>query len=200
MVDFKIDSRPKDPFEKVKVEDVIRKKEKEEKGSSPIITNEPRLKFLAVFYLILKRFFDAFSSKEKKRTISFQEVIKDVHIFYSLLKKLTQEDLSKESTFLNELSFFWIKLNHDILHCEPLGEEQTFSDVQSFIESINRYPEGQGEFTLGYYLSSYAGFKWIPFPFLGMIQKLYEEYRKDAKTSQLQAWTNTLATILGSNG
>jgi hypothetical protein len=194
MTDFKIDSRPKDPFEKVKVEDVIKKKEEQERGSQPLPPQEPIKKFAAGFLSLLQRFINSFTSPEKKVTITMEEVFKDLIIFKSLLEKLSTQDLSKESSFLNELSFFWIKLTHDISYCIR-EKDATISSIESFIDKINFYPPGK-EFSLGYYLSNLAGFKWTPFPFLEILQTLHQECKEAPKTSNLSTWLQSLYTIL----
>jgi hypothetical protein len=67
--------------------------------------------------------------------------------------------------------------------------------MRSLIDAIQHYPERQ-QHSLGYYLSEYAGQKWLPFPYMEMIQKIHAEHLKNPTESALAQWTHRIDRLL----
>ncbi len=103
------------------------------------------------------------------------------------------EDRSQDTAYLNRLSILWNQLLEDVLRFR----RQTPLSIQmrSFIKEFQRYP-ALHEHSLGYYLTEYAGQKWLPFPYLEMIHKLYAMHQKNPESSLLAKWTNDLESMI----
>ena len=67
--------------------------------------------------------------------------------------------------------------------------------LKILMQKIQHYPEYE-EHTFGYYLTEYAGQKWIPFPYMEMVQKIHSEHMKNPKGSALTEWTNLIDELL----
>ena len=63
------------------------------------------------------------------------------------------------------------------------------------MHEINTYPKNS-EFSLGFYLSEFAGYKWIPFPYINMLKDLHIEVQKKKENSHLSKWISTLNDLL----
>jgi len=68
-----------------------------------------------------------------------------------------------------------------------LRNEKATNLIKKIIDEINDYPKNS-EFTLGYYISEFAGYSWVPFPYMEMLQNLHLEDKKDPINSHLSHW------------
>ena len=95
--------------------------------------------------------------------------------------------------FLNSLSNLWHQMLEDVLRFR----RQTALSVKmrTFIREFQHYPENQ-EHSLGYYLTEYAGQKWLPFPYMEMISRLYANHKKNPQTSLLTRWSSELEALI----
>ena len=106
---------------------------------------------------------------------------------------MKREDRSQDALFLKRLSNLWqTALEHSIeLQTKNLKAQQ----LKAFIKDIENYPENEGH-TFGYYLDEYAGQKWLPFPYMELIQSLHHQYEIDPESSLLSRWTRMIEEIL----
>lgn len=109
----------------------------------------------------------------------------------TLLEILKQEDKSQDVRFLNDLSKSWNEAIQNSL--EYNGEALLIFKL--FVKKILHYPEGQPH-TFGYYLIEYAGQKWVPFPYMELVQKIHKEHEKSPATSPLTEWTRLLGDVI----
>ncbi len=146
---------------------------------------------LAVLKKII-RFFG--SSKTFSLSISQKELVyEDLLSFRKMLHLLGGEDQSHNPEFHLHLAELWHNLVNDcqnIAHAAPL-----FTEIKNLVTQIHRYPQ-KVDYSLGYYLSAYAGKEWIPFPFLEILKKLHEEHKQNPERSTLTLWIHTLTSIL----
>ncbi len=105
----------------------------------------------------------------------------------SFLDLLKAEDRSQDVHFLNDLSKSWNQALEESL----AFKEEASLIFKIFVKKILHYPENQVH-TFGYYLTEYAGQKWIPFPYMELVQKLHREHEKSPSTSSLTEWTRLL--------
>jgi hypothetical protein len=103
------------------------------------------------------------------------------------LEILKAEDRSQDIVFLNDLATAWNEIIQFNADANP--------KFKLLIKKILHYPEHQRH-TFGYYLTEYAGQKWIPFPYMELIHKIHAEHEKNPPSSPLTEWTLLLEEIL----
>lgn len=191
MVDF---PKPVDPFKHVKVDRVEEKpREYQKKAIKPQSVSKKTFLYLT-FLNVLKSAFKIFSNGKKPQNIKKTPLEGELKALKSSLQALKTDNLSQNPNFLNQLAFVWLKFLKDF-NFFILKDKEITEKIKKLIHGINTYPKGS-EFSLGYYLSKFAGYKWVPFPFMEILQDLFLEHQKDNKTSNLQKWTTILEDLL----
>lgn len=117
-----------------------------------------------------------------------KENLNRLKIFLDLLKI---EDRSQDVHFLSDLSQSWNQAVGESLEYN----EETAVIFKIFVKKIMHYPENQSH-TFGYYLTEYAGQKWIPFPYMDLVQKIHAEHEKNPTESSLTEWTRLLGEAI----
>ena len=107
---------------------------------------------------------------------------------YKHLKELTDINQSKNPAYSSILASLW----NEVL---TAARQSTSVEVLSLIQDIQSYTKGT-KYSLGYYLSEYAGRSWSPLPYIELLEKLHQDYMKDPKQSHLQKWLNLLETLV----
>ncbi len=107
---------------------------------------------------------------------------------YKHLKQLTDIDQSKNSAYSATLASLW----NEIL---IISAKNNLTEATPLIQDIQTYTNGT-KYSLGYYLSLYAGKSWFPFPYIELIEKLHQDYIAHPKESLLQKWLNLLETLV----
>ncbi|NGX32738.1 MAG: hypothetical protein K1060chlam4_00788, partial [Candidatus Anoxychlamydiales bacterium] len=90
--------------------------------------------------------------------------------------------------------FVWMKFLKDYDYY-VLKNEKATNLIKKIIDEINEYPKNS-EFTLGYYISEFAGYSWVPFPYMEMLQNLHLEDKKDPINSHLSHWISIIDELL----
>ena len=67
--------------------------------------------------------------------------------------------------------------------------------IRTFIKELQHYPEHH-EHSLGYYLTEYAGQKWLPFPYMEMIRNLHMYHKKNPENSLLSIWSKEIEEMI----
>lgn len=190
---------PRDPYEKYRVEGIEKDASREPPAFQP---EEPEAKDAGVgAYLLLmfRKFIELFEeAPEKGLSAAMEKRVRDnllrLKKSFQLIKS---EDLSQDSAFIANLSQIWRTLLEDALQFK---RGSIFSmKLKGFIKNIDSYPPQQLH-TFSYYLTEYAGQKWLPFPFMEMVQKLHAQHQKNPSSSDLEQWTaqiQELALLLG---
>ncbi len=109
----------------------------------------------------------------------------------NFFETLKNEDRSQDIEFLNQLSKAW---NLTLEEKVELNEEISLK-FKILTKKILHYPENQTH-TFGYYLTEYAGQKWIPFPYMELVQKIHSEHEKNPSASPLTEWTHLLDELI----
>lgn len=185
-----------DPYEKYRVAEVQKDKgprdlsEGTEEGKP-----ERQSAFAAYVALVFKKFLELFeSTTEQGLAVSAEsDVLEHLILFKAALEIMKIEDRSQDAPFLNSLAQHWHQLLDDVLRFR----RQTPLSIQmrSCIKQFQQYPENQ-QHSLGYYLTEYAGQKWLPFPYMEMIYKLHAQHKKNPDTSTLTAWSKSVDELI----
>ena len=187
--------RPPDPYKDYRVEEI--QKELGEKEKEGVSSEKP---VLAAFIIhVFKKFFELFekSGGEKPEAYTETDVRGRLTEMRDLFERIKMEDHSQDASFLQNLSQLWMRLLEDAMQ---FSRRSIFAvQMQALIESIQEYPEGQ-EHSLGYYLTEYAGQKWLPFPYMEIIRGLWADYQENLEASRLSQWCRDLDEMINSLG
>lgn len=180
MDSFQNPVQPPDPYERYKIEPVGSEKEKSKRDFSGG-PNEPNGKWVVTAYFLktLHKLLSFYERKEKGKVIGEHPVLTQ---FKEALEILKKEDRSQDTQFLHDLSLLWLQIIEDLSlsrACKPL------------LKKIHNYPKGQA-FSLGYYLTEYAGQQWVPFPYMEIIRQMHKEHENCPQGSSLSEWTKLL--------
>jgi hypothetical protein len=174
---------PNDPYKRYRVEEI----QKDRKGMSGKGPNDPKndkSPILALVLHLLRRLFQLFDPPTPRRIPSSARI--HILLFRAALETLKKEDKSQDVVFLGRLADVWRDL---------LDSQEKFPALKPWIAKIQSYPETH-EYSLGYYLSEYTSGKWLPFPFLEIVQKLHKEHRQNPSQSTLLYWTLQIDAVL----
>jgi hypothetical protein len=186
----------KDPFEKYRIEEIQKDKDAEDAEKKLNWSSQTRRSLFATYMiLIFKKFLDIFDQTTERGLGASAEIDVREHLalFKATFETLKIEDHSQDIAFLNRLSLLWHQLLEDVLRFRrktPLADQ-----MHAFIKSIKSYPANQ-EHSLAYYLSEYAGQKWLPFPYMEMLQQLWREHQKNLESSNLYQWSEDLEKMI----
>jgi hypothetical protein len=189
-------SGPHDPFDQYKVSEIQKDKEPHDAAEGQPQWEPPHHSaFAAYVSLLFKKLIDLFEETTNLGlTVSAEtDVIEHLRLFKAALEILKMEDRSQDAPFLNSLSMHWHQLLDDVLRFRrqsPLSLK-----MRAFIKEFQQYPAHQ-EHSLGYYLTEYAGQKWLPFPYMEMIQKLHMQHKKSPENSNLSSWTKEFDELI----
>jgi hypothetical protein len=185
-----------DPFEKYRISEIQKDKETRDAAEGTQTYSYTRHSaFLAYVSLIFKKFLDLFEKTTERGLALSAE--KDVREHLILLKAAIEilkiEDRSQDSPFLNHLSQLWHHLIEDVLRFRRQTPMAT--KMRAMIKEFQNYPELY-EHSLGYYLTEYAGQKWLPFPYMEMIFRLYSQHKKNPEGSILSRWSSEIQEMI----
>lgn len=177
-----------DPYEGYRVEPAGSQKNRPSGETPP---PDPR-GFLARWARALLKKIETFLEKTKQIKPEEQDTLKKLKAALLLLQK---EDRSQDLAFLNDLSEHWNRALQESLAYPP----HTNVIFKIFVDKILHYPAYQTH-TFGYYLTEHAGQKWIPFPYMELMQKIHQEHQKNPTASALLEWVRLLDDTLRSFG
>lgn len=189
---------PKDPFEPYRVDPIPADKKSKEDSNTSSETPAPPYTSLGSYLLALVHKFINFlislsqSKKEsnpKNKTFAITHLI----LFRTELERLKSSDLSQNSGYLNHLCDLWHAVLDDSLSVNR--NDPIASLLYKFIKQIDSYPQS-GEYSFGYYLTEYAGQKWLPFPYIELVQKIYALHQQHPETSPLTLWIHEIDSII----
>jgi hypothetical protein len=191
-----IGNEPKDPFEKYyRVEELEAMRDLDEKASQKQGRGGSDKPFLVAYLLLMFRKILDLLGPERTDALPSAlegEVRKNLLTVKAILQTLEREDRSQDAPFLNQLSTAWQKmLEHSLLFrvATPLAIR-----FKVLIKDIASYPEKQ-EHSLAYYLTEYAGHKWLPFPYMELVHQLHARHLRDPK-SPLARWISMIDEII----
>lgn len=182
-----------EPYKKIIVNRVEQNKKSNNSFSQfPADLTYPNLPSLLVSFF--KKFTMHFSFKREISTVTLKQDLLELKQLFILL---STEDLSHQLEFIQKLSLLWHKIIED---CNPISvslskDSDFLKKTATFIQIINCFPVNE-DHSLGYYLQEHVGEKWVPFPFMKLLQGLHEEYQKVQNKSSLADWIKTLSLII----
>ena len=137
--------------------------------------------------------------KAKPRTSEKRKILENLALFGRMLDRISKSDQSYNPDFIRKMSKCWHSVIQDYYYLQSLDAKDFFKpgDMDRLIEKMNSYPENQ-EHSFGYYLTEYVGEKWLPFPFMECLQKIYEEHQANPNKSFLQSLIVQIHQILAS--
>lgn len=184
---------PPDPYERYHIDAVERERQaREQMGGGDEPPEEKR--GLAAFFLnLLNKILDLLLSASEKGARAEKKAFESLRSLKAAFEILKKEDRSEDIQFLNHLSKVWQGVLEDALNLQR--DSALSAEHKSLIKKIQHFPEHQAH-TLGYYLSEYAGQKWIPFPYMELIQKIHSEHEKRSDVSALAEWTALIDRLL----
>lgn len=189
-----IGPQPPDPYKGYRVEPI--EKDKKTPGDRFKPPEEPKASSTLAAHLLFlfHKLLDFFGGKKEGGGSAVENHLLALK---QLLEILKSEDRSQDVSFLNSLSEIW----HQLLEDLPLLETGPLLPLpfRQFIKEMELYPEGQ-EHTLGYYLAEYAGQKWLPFPYMELIQQLHAQHQKEPTSSALTRWVGYINVLLNPKG
>lgn len=179
---------PQNPFEKEfrveRIEEDKLTKEKQEKNPEEEVPDEK--KRVAAFLLqVFHKVVDFFVESREFSTSNEKQARENLLLLKQAFDTLKKEDRSQDIQFLNHLSKIWQHLLEDAI---PFKKDEASLKFKDLIRKIQHYPENQPH-SLGYYLTEYAGQKWIPFPYMELIQKIHQDYEKNPPACALTFWS-----------
>lgn len=181
-----------EPYKKIMVNRVEQNKKSNHSFSQfPADLTYPNPSSILVSFL--KKFTMHFSFKNKISTTALKQDLLELKQLFILL---SIEDLSHQLEFIQKLSLLWHKIIED---CNPISLSLSkgsdfLKKAADFIQIINHFPVNE-DHSLGYYLQEHVGEKWVPFPFMELLQGLHEEYQIQSK-SHLADWIKILSLII----
>ncbi|HSX11087.1 MAG TPA: hypothetical protein VLF94_05180 [Chlamydiales bacterium] len=183
---------PPDPYERYRNEAIDREQQAKRQGWGG--DEPPKEKWvLAAYFLSLVRRIVTLLIETPAHSGSKNRVVEGLRSLKAAFEILKIEDRSEDIQFLNHLSKLWQRVLEDAL---TLGRDSELSaSYKAMIKKIQHFPEHQVH-TFGYYLSEYAGQKWIPFPYMEMIQKIHSDHEKNPAASALTEWTALIDQVL----
>lgn len=136
-------------------------------------------------------------TRDKPRAVSSnEELLSTLRELRTLFNTLKKNNLSESADFAKELSTCWHKLLYASEHkIAALKKQVNLVKAQEFIKTIREFPPNS-DYSFGYYLSGYAGEKWLPFPFIEILKFLYEDTLVNGEKGILHAWTLSLTEII----
>jgi hypothetical protein len=183
-----------DPYKKIIVNRVEQSKKSNNSFDNPFITDSTRVNSASLLVAFFKKFTMHFSFKNKVSTKALKHDLVELKQLFTLL---SIEDLSHQLEFIQKLSLLWHKIIED---CNPISfpllkDCSLLKKILEFIQVINAFPPGE-DHSLGYYLQEHVGEKWVPFPFMELLQELHEEYKKIQDKSNLAEWIKNISLII----
>lgn len=175
------------------------KKGQEEPSFDEQMSDSKTRTFLfASLFAHLRKLIDTFSFKGGvSRIVDPFTMIHDLQAFRDLLLFLGHDDQSHDPTYLQKLSGVWHKILEDF-NLIDLPERKSLpivNKIRGFINEILQYPQTD-EHTLGYYLTEHVGNEWTPFPFMDLLQEIYNEHQANPDSSHLSHWVFLINDIL----
>jgi hypothetical protein len=147
--------------------------------------------FEIVISYIFKKIIELFNPKSKE--IDESKVAEHLITFKKFIEELEKEDFSHEPEFVEKLSASWCHLVDDFKQASLFQKKHpaAAAKINVLISEINAYPPGE-EHSVGFYLTEHAGDKWIPFPYMEMLQELHRS------KNQLNKWAGMCSEIISS--
>ncbi len=188
-------NKPKDPYENYRVEKIEAERFDPKRSSAPSSKKQREKTFFqnAFFLFFTKMFRSLFPPKKPSVDLLMESKIENLQKLLACFQKMKREETYEDSSLLQNFSFLWRQFLEDVPYFKKFPI--LYEKLTSFIEQVHLFPKEE-EHPLGYYLSEYTGEKWLPFPFIALLQKLHQEYVKNPEGSHLENWSSQVRDFL----
>ena len=141
-----------------------------------------------------------FFSKKKGSYFESDDLTKDLISLKSFLKQIENADQSENSTFCQHLSELWhsLMINMELTSRGKMEAKINLLQLKEIVKEIDHYPKEE-EHKLGFYLTQYAGEKWLPVPFMEILKSLHFNYKTYQSESILEKWIQLLDDALNTS-
>ena len=136
------------------------------------------------------------SKRKEQRKEAENTLISILNQFCEKFEVMMHHNESQNFQFVHTLSLLWHDtldyineadlLMHPPKHIQPL---------KTIMKQIFQYPK-KSTHSFGYYLNEYAGEKWLPFPFMDILNTLHEDAVLNGTKSILFDWHKSLKLVL----
>lgn len=133
--------------------------------------------------------------KEKKQEaeVNLIAILKN---FCDKFEVLMDHNESRNYKFVQSLSDLWHNTIEYINECDLLMQPPKHVEpLKTVMKQIFQFPK-KSDHSFGYYLNEYAGEKWLPFPFMDLLNTLHEDAVLNGTKSILYDWHRSLKLIL----
>ncbi len=160
-----------------------------------------RVTLYGAFLVFFNNLIDRFDTEAdgSVRAMTEDELTGNVKRFKNLLEILRDADQSESRNFYRQFSEAWIRLLQGVQvlsHTKRKGSIDS-KKLSILMTDIDHYPPNE-EHKLGYYLSEYAGERWLPLPFRDILKRLYADQAVNQQNSILSKWIELIEDILQS--
>lgn len=177
------------PYPKIIVNPIEQNKKHREDpfAAYPATSTPSALSLVASYFQKLLR--PILSQAQSTPSTSLKYTLTHLMTLRKLLTQLTHEDCSHQPQFNHQLAKLWHILMDDCnkLPTENPSTPSIFKKIKFLISQINNFPIGS-DYTLGYYLSQEVGRDWNPFPCMGLLKGLHDEFTASPLHSTLHNW------------
>ena len=134
--------------------------------------------------------------RKEKRKKTETTLTKTLTQFCSKFEVLANHNESRNIHFAQSLSELWHEILHYINDADLLMQPpKHIVPLKSLMKQIFQFPK-KTDHSFGYYLNEYAGEKWLPFPFMDLMNSLHEDAILHGHKSILSDWQRSLKLIL----
>jgi hypothetical protein len=181
---------PKDPYDRTyeRVEssrDQPRERRKEE-------AFDKKIGLAAYLLQLFRKSVDYFLELPKSAKSTEEAIKQNLLLLKACFQTLKIEDRSQDVDFLNQMGIIWRHALENALQLKKDAARETF---KLLAKKIQHYPENYTH-TFGYYLSENTNQKWVPFPYMELVQKIHVEHVKSPPSSPLEEWSLHIDKIL----
>ncbi len=139
-------------------------------------------------------------SKNKGEGFESDDLTKDLMSLRNFLQQMKKTNQSENSSFCQDLSELWhsLMINIELASRGKMKTQINLPQIQTILEEIDHYPKNE-EHKLGFYLTQYAGEKWLPIPFMEILKSLHFDYEANQSESILEKWIQLLNRSIDSS-
>lgn len=179
-------------FDPVRVNPIEKdKKIKEEFPQKEFISSEKReaIFLYALFKTLIKCLGKIFPKENRAKTIPIgDQVLLAKHLgqLKDMFVLMREQDMSQNSHYAQRLTECWnnLLLEYEAVRNVSSPNQELRKSLRTMMAEIDAYPPLE-DHSLGYYLTHFAGEKWLPFPFISILQLLHEKHLEDPQESDL---------------
>lgn len=188
-------------FDKSDPENIRVQKIFEDKESQVIVYKNRRFISAMIARMFIFDLFEELAeeylSKRKEEKKQFEKTLIDIlRQFCEKFEVMMHHNESQNFQFVQSLSNLWHETLDYINEADLLMQPpKHIEPLKTVMKQIFQFPK-KSTHSFGYYLNEYAGEKWLPFPFMDILNSLHEDAVLNGTKSILYDWYKSLKLIL----